>query len=117
MIAGFGSQLCIWRHSETLESVFHRVFMWHPIGGGIHVQEDEVSSPVICQMEALMKTRFSRLSVPVFLEKSCTVLVSHLEGVTNESKIEIYAQRSKADQTYDTRKKLFSSPCLYAEKH
>ena len=61
-IAGFGSHACIWIPSETLEPVFHHVFIGHLIGEEDSCLGDELlSNHVIDEapMKSLMKTRLS----------------------------------------------------------
>ena len=76
--------------SEILEPVFHRIFIWHLIGGGGggggEDPWDEIPSSIICQMKALMKTRpvcfqADRPSVSV---KLCPGWINPLNGVTEK---------------------------------
>ena len=55
-IAEFGSHVYIWIPSETLEPVFHRIFIWHLIRGDDSYLRNELSCPIMCQMKTLMKS-------------------------------------------------------------
>ena len=54
-IAWFGSHERRWIPSETLEPVFHRVFIWHLIGEEDSCPGDVLSSPIMCEMKVPMK--------------------------------------------------------------
>ena len=52
-IAGLGSHACIWIPCETLEPVFHHVFIWHLI----REEDSYLGNELSCPDESLMKTR------------------------------------------------------------
>ena len=58
-IAGFGSYECTWIPSEALGRVFYHVFIWHLTGEEDSCSENELSSTIVCQIKAQIKTQLN----------------------------------------------------------
>ena len=95
-IAGFGSHACIWIPSETLEPVFHHVFIWHLIGGGDSYLRNELSCPIMCQMKALMKS-LMKTQLSLSQAQHASASEESCPGWVNQS-IGVYTQKAKVDK-------------------